>query len=176
MIQVGFRDRLPATDPTLSPTYYDDQLEITPTHDEVLLPRGIGVAGLITNATASTQHYFDRCGCILFDGHGRVMVRSYQFGRRVPPVPVPVSNLQARTAAVSNATLTNSESGTGFTASSTNALPVSQVAFYLYDSANYQAFLDNSAPSTAAQFNQWMTDNAVPFIVNRYNGSLTRVQ
>ena len=126
---------IPATDPT--------RLELLPDRDGLLMP--VGVGGQVV-ADAGGASPFIPVGVVMFDGFGRMTVRSYK--------------LTGTLLAARLGTLPAGASNTG----------LSQFGFILYDLPGYT---DQSAVSATAG-STWLASNAVAFLVNRYNGTLMR--
>lgn len=126
-------------------------LEVTPNQDEILLPVGVGCQ-TIGN---TSNPLFLTLGVIMFDGQGRMLFQSYQCTG---------PNLTTRLTPLPTAPTTITTSG-----------PAGQSGFVLYDDPTYR----NQSGLSSGSYNQanaeaWVRDNAVPFLVNRYNGTLLR--
>jgi len=134
--------------------YYDDpagnpqRLEILPGTDQYLLPSGVGGQVIADGGNAGQQYL--PAGVILFNGSGQLLVKPYTPARSGPTLLTRFPTYP-----------------TG------GGSPVlSQFGFALYDQTAYND--QNPSGTSATQTQAWLRDNAVPFLVNRYNGSLMR--
>lgn len=123
--------------------------------DEMVLPGGVGLRGIpnqtqvvggVTTVTAYSQ--WPNWTLVMFDGSGHVMLDT---------ITIPsASNLATRVGTPAPSKLTPLP---------TNLL--SNLGFILFDRAEFNA-------QPAANQTKWLADNATPFALNRYNGSLLR--
>ncbi|HEX8914638.1 MAG TPA: hypothetical protein VF796_19970 [Humisphaera sp.] len=116
------------------------QIALFPNRDEMAVPAGIGIRGVIN---ANGYDTWPEYAIIMFDGDGKLMMDN---------VSIPTGTL---------ATRLNGAIPTPATARQPN------IGFLLYDLTGFQ----DTQP--AAQ-NQWLIDNAMPYLINRYNGTLMR--
>lgn len=149
---------------TLAQVYFPPELtrpaiDLVGTSDELSLPIGIGLQG-VPNGTG-TAYPWNAYAVIMFDGEGRLM----QDGVRVHSP----SSLYDRLPA--NAPLNVVRTKLSAPLASNVVPPADQttnIGFVLYDKPAYEQQADNAAKDT------WMKENAVPFLINRYNGTLLR--
>lgn len=149
--------------------YYDPvgdplTLDAVPDRDQLFLPSGIGYQAAADGGGALAV------GVVMFDGFGKVAVQQY----RLEPGPSRDTVLRHK----ATADLKGRLDVLPLNVTPTNVAPtVSQVAFHLFDQAQFkQDFSVQPAPADATQNNLrvWLGDNATPFLVNRYNGTLVR--
>jgi hypothetical protein len=144
---------------TLAQVHYPEDrsfptLDLFGGRDEMVLPQNVAVRALPSNSTTALTSQYENWPeyCIvLFDGNGKVLFEQLQ-------VPTN-SNLYRRlTQVVTNPPATTiPPAGTTF----------SHMGFILYEQSEFE-----DAPAGTQR--DWLKDNGVPFIVNRYNGSLLK--
>lgn len=144
-------------------------IDLFPNRDEVQLPLGVGLRAVPNGNPSATNNPsgWDQFACIMFDGDGRLV----QDPIKVPDPRTANGNALGRRLSPPSAgatTITNTLKA--LTSPPPNVL--ANIGFVLYDKPG---FADQEARPSLEQ-NQWLLDNAVPILVNRYNGTLMRGQ
>ena len=141
-----------------TPTQPYPVLDLYPGRDEMILPQGIGFRG-VPNLKADVDDYTrwpDYC-IILFDGNGQLLIDTAY-------IPT-TSNLAKRLAAGGGTTKVPLPLGTANGAAA--GAVRSNIGFILFDAPAF-------GEQPAANQNGWLKDNANPYLLNRYNGTLLK--
>lgn len=153
-------------------------LDLVGNRDELVLPNGVGLQVVPEGTSAATQNYpWTPWGVIMFDRDGNLMnedVRVPTAGdvpnnklrpRLTPPAGGPALVLRDRNGNALNPPVNNPATP------GPPPLPYpSAIGFILYD----KAAQDELPALPASTRSDWLRDNASPYLVNRYNGTLLK--
>ena len=134
-------------------------IELFPGRDEAVMPKGVGLRAIPNGSAAatSTMNNWPRYAVIMFDGEGRLMPEQFRLAN--------ATNLATRVNTPPGGT--NPDRVPVSTLLSADPLRVTHIGFQLFDKSAH-------AEQPAANANTWLQDNAFPYIVNRYNGTLLK--
>jgi type II secretory pathway pseudopilin PulG len=137
-----------ATDPS-------DAIDLEPDTEQLPLPPGVGLH-LIGDNTGAALYPYIEYGVIMFDAYGRVVSRDFEIQG--------TSNLGIQAPAIATA-----------------APNVSELGFVLYDRQQFVTASQLTPPLPNVQdwdgngtvdMADWLSQNGLPILVNRYNGTL----
>jgi prepilin-type N-terminal cleavage/methylation domain-containing protein len=124
--------------------------------DEMVVTKGVGLRGVPSVVgTQTAMENWPTYAVVMFDGDGRLLVDRYRiYGDTA---------LARRTASSGVVSIPRP-------AAPNTVDPVANIGFTLFDAVTYETFKTQSA----ANQRTWFQDNAVPYLISRYNGGLLK--
>jgi len=141
--------------PAAPPAVPQPIIDLYPGRDEAVLPVGVGLRAVPNGVVPVDMSTWPRFVVVMFDGDGRLMSDRFTILAGTP------LGIRVSTPAGTNPDRLVIGAGT------TNQL--THIGFELFDKVAH-------AEQSPAVAGKWLQDNAVPLLVNRYNGTLLRGQ
>lgn len=165
-------------------------LELVNGRDEMMLPTGVGFRAIPTiqiatppSGSPSPQSFqlWPTFAVIMFDGDGRLIISpavgsaapnlAYRISLTTPMAPASpptaITNVQNNLGQRVNGSLKNSSTGATLMPPATSLQVQTTFGFALFDAGGFRAQPVGNQPA-------WLEVNAIPYLVNRYDGSLQR--
>jgi prepilin-type N-terminal cleavage/methylation domain-containing protein len=149
--------------PTTSTATPTKAIDLFPGRDEVVLPKGVGLIGVPTeNLTApgiptiqtGQEDTWRQYAIIMFDGDGRLLLDKWTI---------------AATTGLAKRLGTNTAPGLVFSTPAAGTTSAN-IGFALYETAGYETVKTQAA----ANRRTWLEENYIPYLINRYNGTLLK--